>query len=92
MTRIIFDSQQRPVIRDTGILLHELLDWIGDGTTEAEIIHDHPCLEHADFEEAFRYGLLLMHATRLAERMNEIRFEVHANLSALRSAEPKRAN
>ncbi|MCC6369236.1 MAG: DUF433 domain-containing protein [Bryobacterales bacterium] len=73
MNRIRFDSHQRPVIRDTGILLDGLLELIAAGKTEFEIIQDHPCLERADFEEAYRYGSLLMCVTGLAERLKEIR-------------------
>ena len=72
------------MIRDTGIRLDELLEWIAAGKTEAEIIHDRPCLEPADFEETYRYGSLLMCAAELAERTNEIRSEANAKLNALR--------
>lgn len=87
MNCIGFDSQQRLVIRNTGIGVHELLEWIEAGKTEVEIIVQHPCLEHADFDEVFRYGLFLTKTAEVSERLKKIRSEVTAKLNALHPKE-----
>ena len=69
------------MIRDTGILVDELLDWIAAGKGEAQIIHDHPCLEHADFQETYRYASLRLCAEELAGRLREARSEANPKLN-----------
>ncbi|HBY58794.1 MAG TPA: hypothetical protein DEH78_03170 [Solibacterales bacterium] len=92
MDRIRFDWQQRPVIRDTGIHLDELLEWIAAGKCEAEIIRDHPSLELADFEETYRYGSLWLCAEELAGRLRDCQGELKAELtdSAMEMTSEKR--
>jgi uncharacterized protein (DUF433 family) len=70
----------RLLIRDTGVPVEDILNWIAAGRTEADIIQEHPRLETADFEEIYRYGMLRLCARDLAEKMKEAHLRGNADV------------
>ena len=46
----------KPCIRGTRIWVSLILDFLANGTTEAEILEDYPYLSHEDILAAIAYG------------------------------------
>lgn len=46
----------KPCIRDLRITVYDVLDWLGQGMSEAEIVRDHPELTIADIRAALSYA------------------------------------
>ncbi|MGH8161094.1 MAG: DUF433 domain-containing protein [Gammaproteobacteria bacterium] len=46
----------KPCIRDLRITVYDVLDWLAQGMSEAEIIQDHPELVVADIRAALSYA------------------------------------
>jgi uncharacterized protein (DUF433 family) len=80
MNRIKFDAENRPFVRDTGIGLWQLVDWISSGQSEEEVLSRHPELEPADFPHAYQWAKFLTGVLGLSDRMKRIVAEVKAKL------------
>ena len=46
----------QPCIRGLRITVWDVLNWLGAGMTEQEILEDYPELEHADFLSIYEYA------------------------------------
>jgi uncharacterized protein (DUF433 family) len=53
----------QPCIRGLRITVWEVLNWLGAGMTEEQIIEDYPDLEHEDFLAVYEY------AARIGKRL-----------------------
>lgn len=71
-----------PLVRSVGISVWDILRWLAAGKSEAEIIAEHPGLEHEDFLAVFGYAVLVGESVRVGERMREIRAEVKGKLES----------
>jgi hypothetical protein len=68
--------KEPPLVRSVGISVWGILRWLASGRTEAEIIAEHPGLEHEDFLAVYGYALLKGDYAGVPERMREIRADV----------------
>lgn len=73
-------KDEPPLVRSVGISVWDILGWLASGKSEAEIIVEHPGLEHDDFLAVYAHAALVGPHAGLAERMREIRAEVKAKL------------
>ncbi len=59
LERITFDPEQcggRPCIRGYRLRVKDVLDLLGAGMTEAEILHDYPFLEAEDIRACYQFA------------------------------------
>ena len=58
LTRITFNPAVmggKPCIRGLRITVRDVLGWLGAGMSEAQILDEHPDLEHADFAAVYQF-------------------------------------
>ncbi|SEJ86410.1 Uncharacterized conserved protein, DUF433 family [Deinococcus reticulitermitis] len=69
LDRITVNAQQcggRPCIRGMRIRVSDILDLLGQGVTEAEILADYPDLERGDIQAALLYAARYVNHPRLS--------------------------
>ena len=77
-------ENEPPLVRSAGISVWDILRWLSADTPEAEIIAEHPGLEHEDFLAVYGYAALVGPHAGLTDRMREIRAGVKTKLESLR--------
>ena len=58
LDRITIEAGKRggkPCIRGLRITVWDVLGWLGAGMSEAQILDEHPDLEHADFAAVYQF-------------------------------------
>lgn len=66
--RIVFDSEVlsgKPVVRGTRLAVEFVVDLMGQGWTEAQILANYPNLEIADIRACLLYASEVLHAERV---------------------------
>ena len=57
-------KDEPPLVRSVGISIWDILRWLAVGRSEAEIVAEHPGLEHEDFLAVYGYAALVGVPTR----------------------------
>ena len=77
--------QDSPSIRDLNITVAEVLDWLGSGQTQTEILTSRPGLMNEDLLAVYRFAASRVRSRDSAEgAFATIRRSVHEELEALR--------
>jgi uncharacterized protein (DUF433 family) len=74
-------------VRSVGISVWDILRWLASGMSEAEIISEHPGLEHEDFLAVYGYAAMVGQFAGVGERMREIRAQLKQELDPLMRAQ-----
>lgn len=72
---------EAPRVRTVNISIWDILRSLASGKSEAEIIAEHPGLEHEDFLAVYGYAALKGEFSGLEKRMKEIQEEVKGSVS-----------
>ena len=82
--RISINTRFQPSIRDSDIAVWDVLRWLGQGLTEADILERNPCLEQEDFRVVYTYAAFVGENSAIADRMRNIRAALMAKLELLK--------
>jgi hypothetical protein len=71
---------ESPLVQSVNICVWDILRWLAAGKREAEIIAEHPGLDHEDFLAVYGYALLKGEFGGTGPRMRQIRSKVKRKL------------